>query len=292
MDRRALYISMDNDVAITGHLRHLRLQGRSDVTVYHRERALIRLSAALPVPLLEATADHLYEWRASLTVKGPTIAGYVSNIREFYGWCAGRGFIGVNPAADLPVPAPPRREPHPIADADLAAALAAASPRIRVWLALAAGCGLRAKEIALLQADCIRLRDTQPHLRIVHTATKGRTERTVPVSPWVAAELDRADLHATGPVFRRADGKPLRPWLVSKLCNEHLHALGIADTLHSLRHWFLTQAYAVERDIRVVQALAGHAHIQTTAGYAGVDGSAFARTVNAIPAPVTIRKVS
>jgi integrase/recombinase XerC len=287
-----VYISMDNDVVTAAHLRHLRLLGRSALTVYHRERALIRLSAALPVPLLEATPEYLYEWRAALAVSGPTIAGYFSNIREFYGWCAGRGFIAANPAADLPVPALPRRQPHPIAEADLLAALDTASRRIRVWLVLAAWCGLRAKEIALLRADCIRIRDAAPHIRVVHDATKGRTERIIPVPPFAAAELAQAGLFTDGMAFRRADGKPLRPWLVSKLCNEHLHAMGIPDTLHSLRHRFLTQAYAVDKDIRVVQELAGHAHIQTTAGYAAIDGAAFARTVNAIPAPRRNKKAS
>lgn len=280
-----IYVCMDNDAVTAAHLRHLRLKGRSDLTVYHRQRTLIRLSAVLPVPLLEATPGHLYEWRAALTVSGPTIAGYVSNVREFYGWCADRGLIAGNPAADLPVPALPRRQPHPIPEADLTAALDTASRRIRIWLVLAAWCGLRAKEIALLRADCIRIRDAYPHIRVVHDATKGRTERSVPVPPFAVAELAAADLFTEGMAFRRVDGKPLRPWLVSKLCNEHLHAMGIADTLHSLRHRYLTQAYAVGHDIRVVQELAGHAHIQTTAGYAAADSSAFARTVAAIPAP-------
>ncbi len=282
----------DSDKAVAAHLHRIRLEGKSARTVYDRGLTLKRVAAALlayepPVPLLDATPEDLYAWRAGLKVIDATVTCYASHVISFYRWAVKQGLIAVSPAADLPVPPPPKRQPHPIADADLASALATAPQPIRIWLVLAAWCGLRAKEIALLKADCIRLRDDVPNLRITHTATKGRTERTIPLHPFAVAELGKADLAPSGPVFRKAtNGKPWTPWEVSKLCCTHLHLIGIADPLHSLRHWFVTRALEVDQNLRAAQELAGHANIQTTAGYAAVGGSALARTVNGIPSPL------
>lgn len=275
------------DLAVAKHLRHMRLQGRSEMTIYQRGNVLGRLAAALPIPLLDATDTDLYDWRDRLASRQPaTVANYVSHVKSFYDWAVAAGHVETNPAKELPVPSLPKRLPRPISEPALLTALDHASPRVRIWLVLAAWCGLRAKEIAMLKAENIRPGDSQPVIRVVHDATKGRTERVIPLAPFVVEELRRSPYSSTGLAFVKADGRPVPPALVSKLCNETLHELGIADTLHSLRHRFLTQAYQVSKDIRLTQELAGHAHIQSTAGYAKADSRAFTQTVNAIPSPL------
>jgi integrase/recombinase XerC len=286
--RQHTQVGTDADNKVTAqHLRYLRNQGRSPVTIYHRHCTLIRLAGYLGgTPLLEATPDDLYAWRDSLGHLGPgTIYAYVSHVRAFYDWAVKQKLITANPVIDVPVPKLPRRHPRPITETELMHALEHAPSRIRVWLVLAAWCGLRAKEVALLQADSIRLYDDKPHLKITFDATKGSTERTIPLHPYVISALQRAELPSAGYVFRKLDGEPVGPNLVSKLSNQHLHALGITDTFHSLRHRFLSQAYGVEYNLRAVQELAGHSRIDTTAGYAAIDSTALARTVDAIPAP-------
>src|SRR5258708_4632739 len=120
--------------AVAAHLRHIRLEGKSARTVYDRELTLTRLAKALPVPPLDATADDLYEWRAALEgLKDATVACYASSVISFYRWAVKRGLVPQNPAADLPVPPVPHREPHPIADADLRLALSSAPGLIPVW---------------------------------------------------------------------------------------------------------------------------------------------------------------
>lgn len=277
---------MSDDPAVRAHLRHLRLEGKSPVTVYHRERALARLAAWLaPCPLTQATAGQLYEWRASLDVAGATIAGYVSHVQGFYAWAVDRNYLAVNPAAGLPVPPVPRRQPRPIAEADLALALDHAAGRVRTWLVLACMCGLRAKTIAMLRGEQLRLRDDPPHILVTAETSKGRIEHRVPLHPFALTEIAAAGLPSSGLCFRTADGRPVRPWLVSKLCNRLLHELGIPDTLHSLRHRFATRAEAAEHDLRAVQEMLGHASIQTTSIYVAVTPRAAARSVAAIPVP-------
>jgi integrase/recombinase XerC len=269
------------------HLDHLRLLGLSErSTIYPRRRVLIRLAAALPVPLLDATPEMLLGWRAGLTAGGDTIRGYVTHVKGFYRWAAEAGHREDNPAAAIPVPKVTRRLPRPVGEDDLMRALAAAVPRIRIWLALAAWAGLRAKEIALLRRDSIRDTTSPPVLIIAHDATKGSRERVVPISPFLLGELHDAGLPLSGYAFRRLRGPgPNRPSRISQACNQHLHDCGVPATLHQLRHRFLTEAYRATKDIRLVQELAGHASPQTTAGYIDVDQDGAVAAVWAIPVP-------
>src|ERR1017187_2742349 len=66
------------------HLHWMALKGRSLTTIYARRLALGRLAAAVPVPLLEALPEHLYDWRAELGVSDRTPAQYCSHARQFY----------------------------------------------------------------------------------------------------------------------------------------------------------------------------------------------------------------
>src|SRR5260370_13342726 len=70
---------------LAAHLAHLRLFGRSERTVYDRERAVIRLAAWLrPVPVLAATAADLGAWRASLTVRHHAVLLYSAPAARLY----------------------------------------------------------------------------------------------------------------------------------------------------------------------------------------------------------------
>jgi integrase len=281
-----------SDKAVRDQLRHLKLKGRSAVTISHREKMLGHVADFLPVPLLEATPEMLYDWRASLQVSDASAAGYISHVRGFYAFCVERGLLETDPAKDLPVPAVARLLPRPIATADLAHALDHASRKIRLMLILAAYPGLRAKEIACLRAENVRMRDEQPVIIIASGGTKGHAERSIPMSPAVIAEFVLAGLPpATGPVFPAADGvSHLKPWMVSKICNAHLHACGIASTLHSLRHWCATTVYAIDNDLLAVKDLLGHARLETTANYAKLYRPRTAALLNAMPAPGSLGK--
>jgi integrase len=204
------------------------------------------------------------------------------------------GLIAENPADALPVPRLARRVPRPVSEQDLMEALAAAPRRIRCWLVLAAWCGLRTKEVALLRVENILVTASPPVLIVAADATKGRTERVVPLSAFVLAELAAARLPASGYAFRRMDGRPgpNEPWRVSQLANKHLHECGVQSTLHALRHRFGTETYRASRDLRAVQELLGHASPSTTAAYAAYDRPLARAAVDALPVPERLRIVA
>jgi integrase/recombinase XerC len=271
---------------IAAHLAYLALRGLSSRTITERRRFLVRLTRILPVPLLLATPEDLLAWRASLRVTRAVVGHYVSHARQFYEWAAAEGLAACNPAAGLPVPKRPRRLPRPISEDDLMAVLAAAPERIRLWLVLAGWTGMRACEIAYLRCENIRLGPV-PCILIVADATKGLSERTIPLCPFAAAELAAAGLPRRGWAFLRYDGKPgpNTPGVVSKLACRHLHECGLPDTLHQLRHRMLTMSYRATHDLRLVQELAGHADPATTAVYTAYDNAEAIAAVAALPVP-------
>ena len=279
--------------AIEEHLEQLRLLGHSAQTIYGRMTFLRMLARQLPVPLLMATAVHLAAWRAALSVSDEVIVHYVCHAQAFFAFCMERGYRTDNPAGALPVPRVARRLPRPVSEPDLMCALALATPRVRPWLVLAGWCGLRAKEIAYLRRECVLETASPPVLLVALEATKGRSERVVPLSVFAAGELVPV-LPASGWVFTRRDGRPgpNSPGLISHLANTHLHECGVNASLHQLRHRFASQAYQASRDLRAVQSMMGHTRPETTAGYAAFDQRAAAAAVDAIPAPARLRAVA
>jgi site-specific recombinase XerD len=70
----------------------------------------------------------------------------------------------------------------------------------------------------------------------------------------------------------RKPGRPLTTRQLNRLFHETAEAAGIkkAVTLHSLRHSFATHLLERGTDIRVIQALLGHAKLDATARYTRV----------------------
>ena len=277
----------DDALAISRHLEYLRLLGRSEITIYTRSRTLARVGAALrPARLVTATVPQLYDWRARLEVCDSSVLRYVTDVAEFYGWLVETGQRADNPAAVLPVPRDARRLPRPISTDELAYAVAAAPARIRPWLVLAAWCGLRAKEIALLRRENVLDTADPPVLIVALETTKGgRREHVVPLHPFPLAELRAMPMPRSGWMFPRRDGRagPVQPNRVSHLTGDCLHGLGVGASLHQLRHWFGTETYRGCKDLRVVQELMGHASPHTTAGYAAISRAGTEAAVNALP---------
>ena len=277
---------------LAAHLASLRQRGHSEGTIGARRRALTRIAAQLPVPLLDASHADVAGWRQGLTVTGNTVVGYASHAHEFYAWCVREGLRADNPADGLPLPHLIRGLPRPIGEDALLDAVVNAPVRVRPWLVLAGWAGLRAKEIAFLRRERVLDTASPPVLLVASDATKGHRERVVPMSAYVLTELRLAGLPRTGWVFPRMDGRvgPNTPGLVSHLANRHLHACGIQATLHQCRHRFGTVLYQQTHDLRMVQELMGHADPATTAGYAAYDRSGAAAAVEALPAPARLRE--
>lgn len=262
------------------HCRWMVRAGRAPRTVKLRRMHMQYLAEYLGRDPVDATQPELEAWQDSLQLAQLRYA--TAMIRPYYTYLQARGLRVDNPAALLVTPKAKRRLPRPIAFEVLERAIRdAPSPRIRAWLILAAYGGLRAKEVAYLEAACFQEQpDGAVFIRL--TRTKGEYERVSALPAWAWA-LIKPDLAAEGRCFRRERGTGVvTPQAISQLANDWLRACGTTSTFHSLRHW--AGSSGIEReDVRVVQEFLGHANPATTAIYTAVRPQRIARMVDAFP---------
>lgn len=257
---------------ISAWSRHLRAAGRPRSTVrlriYH-VRALAR--ACRGTSPLTITAGDLEGWLGRDGWKPATRRSCRSSLVVFFRWLHGSGRRSDDPALMLPPVSQPRGKPRPAPREVILRALTRADDRTRLILMLAAHEGLRRGEIAAVHTrdlvtdvvgeDCLRV------------TGKGGHTRLVPLAPGVAAELRRRE---PGYVFPGRINGHLSAEHVGVLARR---VLPQGWTLHTLRHHFASAAYSVERDLRAVQELLGHASVATTQIYTAIPDGAKRRAV-------------
>lgn len=216
--------------------------------------------------------------------RGTTQARKSAAVRSFYAFALREGHA----TRDIPVlidaPRPGSYLPDVLALDDVASILDAPPPddpvgiRDRAILELLYGCGLRVSELVGLDTDRVDLEKLQ-----VRVIGKGNKERRVPMG-----EEARARLHAyrSGPratwtarrptpaVFVSQRGGRLRRESVYRMVRQWAQAAGVTErvTPHTFRHSFATHLLEGGADLRVVQALLGHASISTTQLYTHLTG--------------------
>lgn len=259
-----------------------------------------------PVALLQVTADDLERYagpelhKQGQSPKSRRVA--VAAIRGFYKWAARRGLCTGNPARYLDPPRGGLRLPT-VASQSTAEALLMAPDldtfigvRDAAILTLLVGLGLRVSEVVGLNVGHLmwgRDTDGKEQLTLLIRG-KGSRERIMPASSEARVmlraylghqELETMDLQLDDgdrPLFvstRRQDIPPheyrgearrLQIQAVQRMVMKYGRAAGLEDKElhpHALRHLFGTHLVNQDVDIRVIQALMGHADINTTQIY-------------------------
>jgi site-specific recombinase XerD len=190
---------------------------------------------------------------------------------------------------------PPRPEPLPkfLDDRDAARLMAAArasnDPRDRLVVEVLARTGMRAGELADLEADAVVRIGDGHWLRI--PVGKLRNDRYVPLHPelvellgaWTAANLDhirryhRLVADHRGPLERHLIGRIVRR--VGRACEVKVHP-------HQLRHTLATQAINRGMRLEAIAALLGHRSMEMTLIYARIADRVVADEYQAISAKI------
>lgn len=254
-------------------------------------RSDLAASAASMSSLAHAKPDDLAALGAKWADLAPaTVARRSSALRRFYGFLVDEGERVDDPSATLPRANHQRPLPKVLYPEEVETLLAVAEDRARsdeprslrnlAILELLYGSGLRATELVSLPRAAVR--PGQPFLIL---KGKGAKERLVPISSRASEAVDRW----------RGTLSPSTPWLFpsgkAHLSRVRLHQLvrelaanaGIAPdkiSPHVLRHAFATHLLAGGADLRVLQALLGHADIATTQIYTHVDSARLIELVN------------
>jgi integrase/recombinase XerD len=219
-----------------------------------------------------------------------TVARRSAALRRFYGFLHEEGLRADDPSAALPRPATERPlprilEPNEV-DAifhEVEARAASGQPvalRNLALLELLYGSGLRATELVSLPRNALRPQDPFLILR-----GKGAKERLVPISERAHAAVANWLPHVpANRAWLFPGGKAhLSRMRLFQLVREMAGLAGVAPdrvSPHVLRHAFATHLLAGGADLRVLQALLGHADIATTQIYTHVDSARLVELVN------------
>jgi integrase len=220
---------------------------------------------------------------------GPkSIRNYIGTLSALLGFAERRGWLPVNVARRVDLPAAPRHEEirfleqaeiHTLADAATAGAYQSLD---RALYLTAAMTGLRQGELVALRWRDIdwpagRIRVRQNHvLGEFGTPKSKRSSRSVPMADAVAGELDRlskarggedpgdlvfADPSTGGPLDKAAILRRYRKALKAAMLDEK-------HRFHDLRHTFGTRMAGAGVPMRTLQEWMGHRDIETTQRYA------------------------
>lgn len=249
---------------------HMQIARLSQQTIQKRMELVRRLAAYLqPKSLFEAERADLLAFQATFATLAPNSANiYTRHLQALYRWAVGMRLMDVDPSATIPVPQVHRGLPHPATVSDLRTIFTCTTGGLRTAYVLAAFAGLRRSEITGLEGQHLDLNPLSPSAWVLG---KGGKERVVPLLPPVVHEIGHRPVR--GHLVRLPNGKPFTPNRLSMESTTHLHGLGLATTLHSMRHFFATEALRISKDILLVRDILGHGSVATTQIYTQSDTS-------------------
>jgi integrase/recombinase XerD len=248
------------------------------------ERAVVS-AAHVTRALLERYQRHLFYARKAngRPLSATTQLMCLSPLKSYFRWAVRAGFLPSNPAADLDLPRMPSTLPRLVlAPKEVEAVLAVPDVttllgvRDRALLETLYSTGLRRKEAAELSLYSFNFESGTVMVR----AGKGQKDRLVPISrralDWVQKYFDdvRPQLLCgvdSGRAFVSVTGEVLSPDELTHVVRRYIEAgTGKSGSCHVFRHSMATAMLEGGADIRFIQAMLGHARLDTTAVYTRV----------------------
>jgi integrase/recombinase XerD len=300
---RAPQVARENPLAhhlltryMEAHFEWMRITGYSNDTIRARSIALKRFIAwaaergiedprEITKPILERYQKHLFYYRKPdgrpLTLG--TQFGCLAPLKTWFKWLAKENHLLYNPASELTLPKTPKHLPRSILSVvEIEAILNQAEPttaqgiRDRAMLETLYSTGLRRMELPGLA-----LYDVDLNRRLVFVREgKGKRDRVIPIGQracaWVEKYLREARPElATGSsetLFLTDYGEAISPEFLAAKVKRYMQFAGVdkPGATHLFRHACATHMLEGGADIRFIQAMLGHASLQTTEIYTHV----------------------
>ena len=247
--------------------------------------------------LMAADETAIEGWFADLSRRGlspATQARRRSAVRQFYRFALAEGWRADDPSRRLDAPKQGRPLPKTLSRDEIERLIAAASARegaagVRLicLMELAYASGLRVSELLGLKVQAVRRDPTHLIVR-----GKGGKERLAPlndaaraaVKAWlVLRDADKARVDSSWLFPSGGRSGHLTPRRFAQLLDQAAVDAGIDPARvspHVLRHAFATHLLEGGADLRIVQALLGHADIATTQIYTHVATDRLTQVMN------------
>ena len=251
-----------------------------------QRRAVVR-PAELDRDLITAYQCDLCDHRTKLglPLKAGTMQHHLVGLNAFLGWLVQEQFITHNPCSGMTLPRKDQRLPRAVLNrADIDAILALPdthSPvglRDRTILEVLYSTGLRRMEICRL--DLAHVDQAEGLVRVEQG--KGRKDRLVPIGPraveWLRRYLTESRLTfepqpGESAVFLNYFGRRISGQVLGRAVRQLVRRanLGKPGSCHLFRHAFATELLRNGCDLRHIQAMLGHASLETTQLYTHLD---------------------
>jgi len=223
-----------------------------------------------------------------------TRARALVSLRKFFRHQVARGALSEDPTRDLAAPKLPRKLPSVLGAEEIAALFRAAEDetplgiRDRAMLEVLYGSGLRVSELVSLPLSGLDRRTG-----VLRVVGKGGHERIVPLGEVGLASVSHYLKEARPKLICDPDSPPNELFLSRRGTGmtrqnffSRLRGLAVAAGIprkkvspHALRHSFATDLLEGGADLRVVQAMLGHADLATTQIYTHVSRQRLRETV-------------
>lgn len=247
-------------------------------------------SIAKPVditrPVLERYQRTLYQYRKSNGAPLSVIAqlGLLNALVAWFRWMVRQNHLLHNPAADLQLPKKPQALPKTLLTVQqVETILNQADPttllgvRNRAIMEVFYSTGIRRMEMLHLKQYDL---DTE-HGTLMIRQGKGRKDRFLPIGQRACKWADKYLLEVRPQILSGFDdqtlflddfGAPMSARFVGDLMRRHVEAIGITTpgACHLFRHAMATHMLENGADIRFIQAMLGHANLETTQLYTQV----------------------
>ncbi|MBE7414984.1 MAG: site-specific tyrosine recombinase XerD [Deltaproteobacteria bacterium] len=233
--------------------------------------------------LLEATPGDISGFLKYSSERGLSARSYARalvTLRGFYKFLAGKGAVNESPCLKVDMPKVPQKLPEFLSIAEVERLLSAPSPdtalglRDKAMLETLYATGLRVSELTNLRASNISLQGGY-----LTAFGKGSRERMVPLGDaamhWLKRYIDEArpsflGNRRSGALFLTSRGASMTRQNFWTMIKKYAILAGIGRARckpHIIRHSFATHLLERGADLRIVQAMLGHADISTTQIY-------------------------
>ncbi|MBX4196701.1 tyrosine-type recombinase/integrase [Candidatus Pacearchaeota archaeon] len=203
-----------------------------------------------------------------------TIMLAAASLKFFYGEILGKEF------AKIKMPKKDRKLPEVLNKEEVKSLIEAAETiKSRFIISMLYSAGLRVSELVNLKVGDINLADKTGWVR----KGKGSKDRLFMISEGLAQDLtDYLQHKGVGYAYLFSKDKPLTTRNIQKIISLTKTKAGLSKkvTPHTLRHSFATHLLEQGTDIRIIQAMLGHASLNTTQVYTHVSSDQIKKVVN------------